>query len=82
MKPSSPDRSYDRVALLSRSDEVVASLRLSQEDKSKMRGACKHLANALDSCLGITLQQRWHDFEKTVWPVWAKGVNPRRTGER
>jgi len=75
MKPSLADRPYDRVALLSRSDEVIASLRLSREDKSKMRSACRHLATALDHGQGITLQQRWHDFEKTVWPAWAKGVN-------
>jgi len=75
MKPSLADRLYDRVALLSRSDEVVASLRLTDEDKSKMRGACKHLADALGRCPGITLQQRWQDFEKTVWPIWASGVD-------
>jgi integrase len=75
MKPSLADQLYDRAALLLRSDEVVASLRLTHEDKSKMRGACKHLANALDRCQGITLQQRWQDFENTVWPVWASGVN-------
>jgi len=27
------------------------------------------------SRLGITLQQRWHDFEKMVWPAWARGVD-------
>ena len=59
MKPSLADQLYDRAALLLRSDEVVASLRLPHEDKSKMRGACKHLADALDRCQGITLQQRW-----------------------
>jgi integrase len=75
MKSSLADCPYNRVALLARSDEVVASLRLSHEDKSKMRGACRHLADALDRCLGITLQQRWRDFEKTVWPAWASGVD-------
>jgi hypothetical protein len=75
MKSSLADRPYDRDALLSRSDEVVASLRLSHEDKSKMCSACRHLADALDRSRGITLQQRWYFFEKTVWPVWASGVD-------
>ena len=69
MKPSLPDRPYDRVALLSRSDEVVTSLRLSPGDKNRMRHACRRLVDALDRSPGITLQQRWHDFEKTVWPA-------------
>ena len=75
MKPSLSDALYDRAALRSRSDEVIASLRITHEDKSKMRGACKHLADALDRCVGITLQQRWHDFEKTVWPRWASNID-------
>jgi hypothetical protein len=75
MKPSLANQPYDRVALLSQSNEVVTSLRLSHEDKSKMRGACMHLADALDHRLGITLQQRWQDFEKMVWPKWASGVD-------
>lgn len=74
MKPSLADQLYDRAALLLRSDEVVASLRLSHGDKSRMRGACRHLADALDRRPGITLQQRWQDFEKTIWPTWASGA--------
>jgi hypothetical protein len=62
MKSFLHDRPYDRDALLSRSDEVVASLRLSHEDESKMCSACRHLADALDRSRGITLQQRWYDF--------------------
>jgi len=75
MKPSLSDALYDRAALRSRSDEVIASLRITHEDKSKMRGACRHLMDALDHCPGITLQQRWRDFEKTVWPAWASNID-------
>ncbi len=75
MMPSLADRLYDRTALCSRSDEVIASLRLTDNDKSRMRGACRHLMDALDRCPGITLQQRWHDFEKTVWPAWASNID-------
>jgi hypothetical protein len=75
MKSFLADRPYERDALLSLSDEVIASLRLSHVDKSKMCSACRHLADALDRSRGITLQQRWYFFEKTVWPAWAKGVD-------
>ncbi|MBB5346285.1 ATP-dependent nuclease [Tunturiibacter empetritectus] len=75
MMPSLADRLYDRTALRSLSDEVIASLRLTDSDKSRMRGACRHLMDALDRCPGITLQQRWHDFEKTVWPRWASNID-------
>jgi integrase len=74
-KPSPAEQPYDRVALLSLSYQVVASLRLSHEDKGKMRGACRHLADSLDRCPGITLQERWRAFEETVWPLWARGVD-------
>jgi hypothetical protein len=75
MKPSVADRLYDRDLLRSRSNEVIASLRFNHEDKSKMRGACRHLMDALDRCQGTTLQQRWHNFEKTVWPAWASNID-------
>jgi integrase len=66
---------YDHDALLSCCYQIVASLDLRREYKSNMRASCRHLANALDNCEGKTLQQRWEDFEKSVWPRWVKGVN-------
>jgi hypothetical protein len=75
MKPSLAAQPYDRSALLALCDQIIASLRFSQEDKSKARNACQHLADALGRCRGQTLQQRWRDFEKSVWPSWVKGVN-------
>jgi integrase len=75
MKPSLAAQPYDRSALLALCDQIIASLRFSQEDKSKARNACQHLADALGRCRGRTLQQRWRDFEKSVWPSWVKRVN-------
>jgi integrase len=74
-QPAIAGQHYDRVALLSLSDQIIASLRFSDGDKSRMRGASLHLADALDRCQGTTLQQRWRNFEKIVWPLWAEGVN-------
>jgi len=39
-----------------------------------MRGACRHLADALDRSSGSTLQQRWNDFEKKIWTRWNAGI--------
>ena len=74
MKPSLAAHPYDRSALLSLSDQIIASLRFDDEDKSKARNACQHLADALSRCRGRTLQHRWRGFEKSIWPLWQKGV--------
>ena len=50
---------YNRDKLLSSTSDLVARFRLPcDQDKRRMRGACKHLADALDRCSGSTLQQR------------------------
>jgi hypothetical protein len=73
-KPSLAALPYDRSALLSLSDQIIASLRFSDEDKSKARNACQQLADALSRYRGMTLQHRWQGFEKSIWPSWQKGV--------
>jgi integrase len=65
---------YNRGKLLSTTGEVIALLRLVHEDKSKMQGACRHLADALDRCSGSTLQRRWNHFERMIWPKWNAGI--------
>jgi integrase len=74
LKPSLAALPYDRSALLSLSDQIIASLRFSDEDKSKARNACQQLAVALSRGRGMTLQHRWRGFEKSIWPLWQKGV--------
>ena len=53
---------YNRDRMLAMCSEMICSFRLTEEDKSKMRGACCHLADALDRCSGSTLQQRWSEI--------------------
>jgi integrase len=65
---------YNRDKLLSTTGELIARFRLPHEDMSKMQGACRHLANALDRTSGSTLQQRWNDFEKKIWTKWKAGI--------
>jgi len=67
---------YDRDKLLAVVHEVTTHFRMPNSfERSKMRAVCRHLADALDRCSGSTLQQRWNDFEKGVWPKWKAGIN-------
>src|SRR5258708_6513574 len=66
---------YHREKLLAITSELIARFRLPCiQDKNRMRVACRHLADALDRLNGSTLQQRWNQFEKKIWPKWAAGV--------
>jgi hypothetical protein len=67
---------YNRDGMLAVSNEMICCFQLSEEDKSKMRGACCHLADALDRCIGSTLQQRWSDFETKIWPEVGGWTRP------
>jgi len=64
---------YNRNKMLSMACELVSRFRFSAEDKQKALSACEHLADALDHCRGLTLQQRWSDFETKIWPRWKDG---------
>jgi hypothetical protein len=67
---------YDRDKLLAVVGEVTTHFRMPNSfERSKMRAACRYLADALDRCSGSTLQQRWNDFEKRFWPKWRAGIN-------
>jgi hypothetical protein len=63
---------YNRDKLLSMVDELVSHFRFCRGDKYHARSACRHVADALDRCGRSTLQQRWNDFEKRVWPKWVQ----------
>ena len=70
------DQRYNREKLLAITSELIARFRLPcVQDKTKMRGACRHLADALDRSSGSTLQRRWNDFEKKIWTRWNAGID-------
>jgi hypothetical protein len=69
------DQRYDREKLLSITSKLVARVRLPNvQDKTKMRGACQHLADALDCSSGTTLQQRLNHFERKIWLKCNAGI--------
>lgn len=51
----------------------VASKNRLAHDKRKVIRSCEEFATALDGCSGRTLQERWTDFESTVWKKWMAG---------
>jgi hypothetical protein len=43
------------------------------QDKRKAIRACEAFVTSLDDCSGRTLQERWAEFESTVWQKWMAG---------
>lgn len=77
---------YNRKALLVKLNAAINATRLflsaAPESKSKNRRAqdkrkailsCEAFATVLDGCSGTTLQERWTEFESTVWKKWLAG---------
>ena len=71
-----PDHVYDRVEALKSMLSVLALLQhFADDDRPRLTRACHLFVDALDTCAGKTLQDRWTAFEKTVWPKWMKIPN-------
>jgi integrase len=44
-----------------------------EDGKKRMRQGCAAFLGVLASCRGQTWQQRWHHFERAIWPRWIAG---------
>lgn len=64
---------YDRDELLKFLTASITQLRFGPDRRSRLASSCTAAADALDGCVGDTLQQRWSSFEQTVWPKWVAG---------
>jgi len=65
------DDVYDRLEVLKSLLSALALLRqINNQSRIRLGRACHILVDALDTCKGRTLQERWAAFEKTVWPRW------------
>lgn len=66
-----PDHLYDRTELLKSLLSALALLQqFDDDDRTRLRRAFHFFVDALDTCEGRTLQERWTAFEQTVWPKW------------
>jgi len=64
---------YDRHRLIEYLTAALVRLQFRADRKGRVASACKGVVDALDSCAGDTLQDRWASFEQTVWPEWMAG---------
>ena len=71
-----PDHVYDRVEVLKSMFSALALLQyFTDDDRTRLTRACHSFVDALDTCAGTTLQERWTAFGQTVWPKWMKIPN-------
>jgi len=73
---------YDRTELLKSLLSALALLRFDHQSKERLTRACHFFVDALDTCEGRTLQERWIAFEQTVWPKWVAIRDPLRCARR
>lgn len=77
-----PEHAYDRTEALGSLLSAVALLKFDDKDKVRLRRACHFFVDALDTCEGRTIQERWIAFEQTVWPKWMAIRDPNRSARR
>jgi len=65
---------FDPIELLDHLTSPMAGWRFGTEgDEGRMECRCRDFVTVLDRCAGITLQDRWDDFEAILWPRWIDG---------
>src|SRR5260370_23037855 len=64
---------FDGPLLLKHLTTASASMRFHPSVGQQITKTFAYLCAALDGCVGLTLQERWQDFEQRIWPVWLAG---------
>lgn len=78
-----PDHVYDRTEVLKSLLSTLALMQqFSDDDLARLRRACQLFVDALDTCKGRTLQERWIGFEQTVWPKWVATRDANHSAKR
>lgn len=71
LRSADPDEVYGRAEVLRSLLSALARLRgFNGETRNRLWRACHVFVDALDTCKGRTLQDRWCAFEQKVWPKW------------
>src|SRR5438067_1816150 len=76
LRVSPADAPYDTVKLHAALLAVLAEWRFSRHEWNAMRRATQTFVAALDTCGGTTLEERWAEFQRRVWPEWLAGRQP------
>ncbi len=64
---------YDQHVFLEQLTAAMGDMRFHQHARQQILRTFETLCRALEHCLGLTLQERWQDFEQRIWPQWLAG---------
>src|SRR5579864_4407637 len=67
------DTPYDQHMFLDQLTTAMENMRFHPHARQQIPRTFEALCRALDSCQGVTLQDRWQDFERRIWPQWLAG---------
>ncbi|GHO63073.1 hypothetical protein KSC_019650 [Ktedonobacter sp. SOSP1-52] len=67
------DLPYEGDSFLGQLTHVQASMRFHPYARQQILRTFEPLRQALDTCHGLTLQERWQNFEQHIWPQWLAG---------
>ena len=67
------DAPYDQHMFLDQLTAAMGNMRFHQHARQHIPRTFEALGYALENCQGLTLQERWQDFEQRIWPQWRAG---------
>ncbi len=67
------DTPYDQHVFLEQLTVAMETMRFHPHARQQIPRTFEALGGALESCQGVTLQERWKDFEQRIWPQWLAG---------
>lgn len=67
------DLPYDGQVLLEQLAAAMEGMRFHPHARQQIPHTFGPLLRALSTCHGLTLQERWQDFEQRLWPQWLAG---------
>jgi site-specific recombinase XerD len=67
------DLPYEGQVLLDQLTVAMEGMRFHPHARQQIPHTFDPLRRALETCHGLTLQERWQDFEQRIWPQWLAG---------
>ncbi len=67
------DIPYEGDLFLGQLTRALAEMRFHSHARQQILRTFDPLRQRLDACPGLTLQERWQNFEQFIWPQWLAG---------
>src|SRR6266496_4204152 len=64
---------YDGRLFFEQLTTAMTGMHFHRHARQQITNTFESLCCALDTCAGHTLQQRWQEFERRIWPAWVAG---------